>query len=316
MAGSKAKAGAKPDPNAWMVTFGDLITLMLTFFVLLLTMSSMDVQKAAEIARSASGTVLAPIDDVSLGKKTLIMDELDLLKEVKSLLSQKMVSAERDLVSDAEYKARLRDEAGKGESGQAGFVPDVEERGLGTGEGEGVALTAVKGGVKIELPEAVTFRPGSAELTPSAENFIRGVFEGLGEAVRRYRLDGIVAGHTDDRAVHSPLYPSNWELSCARASILVEKMIEFGGVNPGHMSAAGYGPEKPVADNATPEGRARNRRVDILLRVTKESDLKDHSEVGIDYEALQPAASDEIIDVDKPENPMGPDNGKAEKAGP
>ena len=73
-----------------------------------------------------------------------------------------------------------------------------------------------------------------------------------------------VAGHTDDVAIQSPRYPSNWELSTARA-VTVTKLLVEKGVDPKELSAAGYGEFAPVAENASAEGRAKNRRIEIVL---------------------------------------------------
>jgi chemotaxis protein MotB len=116
-------------------------------------------------------------------------------------------------------------------------------------------------GLVIEIPEAGAFEVGLADLSAEATAMLQriaGVVVTLPNGLR-------VEGHTDDRPIRTARYGSNWELSTARATRVVEFLITTGGVAPARLSAAGYSEFHPRGDNATPAGRTRNRRVDIVL---------------------------------------------------
>lgn len=115
-------------------------------------------------------------------------------------------------------------------------------------------------GVVISLSEAGFFAPGEAAAGAEAEI----VAATLAETLRDTKASVRIEGHTDSTPISNAKYPSNWELSTARASGVLSKMIE-GGLSPQRLSAAGYAGFRPVHDNATPEGRAQNRRVDIVV---------------------------------------------------
>lgn len=115
-------------------------------------------------------------------------------------------------------------------------------------------------GVVLAVPEAFSFETGRADLSPDAEALmgrVAGVLGTLPNAVR-------VEGHTDDTPIHTPRFASNFELSTARATEVIQFFIGTG-LPPGRLSAAGYSEYHPRAPNATAEGRARNRRVDIVI---------------------------------------------------
>lgn len=112
----------------------------------------------------------------------------------------------------------------------------------------------------ISLSEAGFFAPGEAAAGAEAEI----VAATLAETLRETKASVRIEGHTDSTPISNAKYPSNWELSTARASSVLSKMIE-GGLPPQRLSAAGYAGFRPVHNNATSEGRAQNRRVDIVV---------------------------------------------------
>ena len=125
----------------------------------------------------------------------------------------------------------------------------------------GLEVTSSARGVVISLPEAGSFPPGGAELSPVAQlailNFARALRD-LPNAVR-------VEGHTDDVPISTSEFSSNWDLSTARATRVVRLLVEEAGIAPSRLAAAGYGEYQPRIPNDSPESRARNRRVDIVV---------------------------------------------------
>ncbi len=117
-----------------------------------------------------------------------------------------------------------------------------------------------KEGIVISLAEAGFFAPGDAVIDSQASGVIDSIAEKLMTSPASIRIEG----HTDSMPISNARFPSNWELSTARASSVLARLIERG-IAPQRLSAAGYGGFQPVADNATLEGRAQNRRVDIVI---------------------------------------------------
>ena len=116
-------------------------------------------------------------------------------------------------------------------------------------------------GLVVEIPEAGAFESGRAELSTDAERMMRrvaGVLAALPNSVR-------VEGHTDDAPIRTAKFASNWDLSTARATRVVEFLLASGGLDPAKLSAAGYSQFKPRAANTSASGRTRNRRVDLVI---------------------------------------------------
>jgi chemotaxis protein MotB len=205
--------------------------------------------------------------------------------EVKS--TQHLVD---DLTSDLKQLNKTLQQAkntqGKlaGQQGQSGTGPGAE--GLGTGaDGKGsspaeqekaeakkkeeadnplqqISLSYQQRGIRISFDSRLLFEAGSASLRPVGLHFLDAV------AIRLKKFDNRrfhIEGHTDSSGIASAMFPSNWELSSARASRVVRYFIDRHQFNPAAMVAVGYGSTQPIADNRTIEGRTRNRRVDIIL---------------------------------------------------
>lgn len=115
-------------------------------------------------------------------------------------------------------------------------------------------------GLVVSLSEAGFFASGDAAVNAEAE----GVIDRLAASLKDGPVQIRIEGHTDSTPIATGRYPSNWELSTARASSVLAKLIEHG-IDPTRLSAAGYAGFQPVADNSTQEGRAQNRRVDIVI---------------------------------------------------
>jgi chemotaxis protein MotB len=116
-------------------------------------------------------------------------------------------------------------------------------------------------GVVLAVPVSHAFADGDAVMSEQAE----AMFRQIGKALARLPNAVRIEGHTDNRPIVTEQYPSNWELSTARATAVVAFLVEEGFVAPDRLSVAGYAEHRPVADNETPEGRAANRRVDIVV---------------------------------------------------
>lgn len=195
----QADKTSKKEARSWQMSFNDLLTVMLVFFILLVSISNIRADKVQHVSSSAS-----------------------------------MVFGSKDGDKRMETIRTL-------------------------GSLEGVKASIVEGGVSIVLRESLIYSSGSADIIH------KNVLTQLGKALKTAGGQIRVEGHTDAVPVVSGLFPSNWELSTRRAVNVVRFLVAECGMNPALFSAAGYADSKPVATNETPDGRALNRRVNIIL---------------------------------------------------
>jgi len=220
---------------AWLAAFGDLMSLLLCFFVLLLSMSSMDAKKISEAIGSLSGAMSV----LEGGIKTEVSKQR--IQESTPIESQDETSQDVNRVAQA--------------------VIDANEM-MEKGHGPAISMEEAQEGFVIELPAALLFKPGSATIdNEDALLFLKRISLIIGELPNAMRVS--VQGHTDNGqpGPKSP-FKDNWELSSARAiSVLQELLLD--GVDPKRISASGYAEFSPKATNATQSGREQNRRVEI-----------------------------------------------------
>ena len=224
----EAEGGAASN---WLCTFNDLVTLLMVFFVLIFTMGSGDSGGFEEI-RNSIRRGLGLLDSVGMGSSGLVKSPIPVRR-----LSHK----DEDLseVSD-EIKDYVAD--------MGSAMPWIE-------------ASVTESGVTITLEGSVAFEPGTADIHPRAFPAL----EGIGKLINRIPNTIRVEGHSDNVPIHTPAYPSNWELSIARAVNVTKYLIEHANVSPLRLSAAGYGDSRPLVLNDTEKHRAMNRRVEIVL---------------------------------------------------
>ncbi|MGE0739112.1 flagellar motor protein MotB [Sulfurimonas sp.] len=244
----------------WLAAFGDLMSLLLCFFVLLLSMSSMDAKKVSE----AIGSLAGAMSVLEGGIQT----------EVSKKMQQSATPIEAQEES-AEQVNRVT---------QA--IKELNEmQDIGQGAGPTVSLQEAQDGFAIELPASLLFKPGSATIqNDDMLLFLKRIALIVSELPNETLVS--VRGHTDNQgpAIKSP-YKDNWELSAARAISVLQELI-LDGVDPKRISAAGYAEFSPRATNTTESGREQNRRVEIHF---VGSSLKDKSKV--EQTVLDKAAS-------------------------
>jgi len=220
---------------AWLAAFGDLMSLLLCFFVLLLSMSSMDAKKVSEAIGSLSGAMSV----LEGGTKTEISKKR--IQESTPIESQDETSEVVNRIQQA--------------------ASDANEM-MQKSQGPEVTVDEAENGFVIKLPAALLFKPGSATIeNQDALLFLKRVALIIGELPNDMQLS--VQGHTDNRppGPTSP-FKDNWELSTGRALSVLHELI-LDGVDPARMSAAGFSQYQPIATNATPTGREKNRRVEL-----------------------------------------------------
>ncbi|QUL99506.1 MAG: OmpA family protein [Candidatus Fermentithermobacillus carboniphilus] len=219
-----------------MNTYADMVTLLLCFFVLLFAMSILNAKKFQAAISSLQGA----FGIMPGATQPVVPPSSEGLFDPQELQAQLL----------AEEMARMR---ALGES----FREELEKAGLG----DKVRLEVEERGVVFRLADTVLFDIGKADIRPEA----RSVLLTVGNLVKKVDNPIRVEGHTDNWPISTDKFPSNWELSTARATNVVRFLIEEAGIQPERLQAAGYGEYHPIDSNDTPEGRQRNRRVDVIL---------------------------------------------------
>lgn len=219
----------------WMATFSDMATLMLCFFILLLSFANMDVQNF----RTALGSVRE-----AFGVQHEVQGRFE-------SLSDSPISLSNEQSTDVLHNQRVIDREALG---------IVREFLAAKGLSKEVEVVSTSRGLVIRTKNQVLFASGAAELKKTGYPVLDAIIA-LTED-----FDGQVAieGHTDDRPMQSHLFPSNWELSSARASAVLRYLVSTD-VDPGLLHVAGYADMRPIARNDTPEGRSTNRRVEFVF---------------------------------------------------
>ncbi|BBP84235.1 flagellar motor protein MotD [Pseudomonas sp. No.21] len=224
----------------WLVSYADFITLLFAFFVVMYSISSINEGKYKILSESLTGVFNQP--DRSI-KPIPVGEERPRTTESDKSMTQDSGSSDGD-ASDPlrEITRNISDAFGD-------LIKD-----------EQMTVRGNELWVEIELNSSLLFPSGDA--IPANEAFT--IIEKVAKILAPYENPVHVEGFTDNLPISTANYPSNWELSTARAASIV-RMLSMDGVNPARLAAVGYGEFQPVADNATAEGRGRNRRVVLVI---------------------------------------------------
>jgi len=226
----------------WLATFADLVTLLMCFFVLLFAMSSTQEESFKELVqslKSALGVQQVPEAGTREG------------------LSMPMPESPEE---EKEKKPEAVDEAGAMVQKEVDqIVSDVRELVMFNQLGGMVKVEGDEMGATITISDVVLFPPGESTMSRDGLEIMRKIANVLAQF--NYHIK--IAGHTDNAPISTARFPSNWELSANRACEIVRYLAKTG-IDPKQMSAEGYAKYRPIATNVTAEGRAQNRRVEIL----------------------------------------------------
>lgn len=252
---------------AWQSTFADLMNLLLCFFVLLYSMSTIDAEKFDLIAASFNQTFsIFSAGATAIGDGILISNGVSQLNELDQYINSTGKVSEGK--SDTEFEndqsvdgaMQMLEEAGLQQSEETAEIIEeaITERNLG----ESVDIDFTAQYVELTLKGSLLFAPGSAVLRED----VYPVLDQIGVILERYSGGTIeIEGHTDNVPMSSARYANNNELSDARALSVFDYLVEHTALNPADIKHSGRGEYKPVADNSTEEGRAKNRRVEIRI---------------------------------------------------
>ncbi len=258
--------------EAWAIPYGDLVTLLLAFFVVMYALSSINEGKYRILSDSLVAAFRASpksLEPIQVGELSLAQHEID-LRQQRVLVPIEIDSLPDLLDRDLEIRrsSALNEAEAAAAADMIDEITDALEEALAELMSEDmVRLRRDQFWVEIEINTSLLFPSASAELTREAADIVFRVGTILAGKQTRVQVEG----HTDVLPIRTERFPSNWELSTARASTVV-RMFATAGVDPAQLAAVGYGEYRPVADNDTPEGQAENRRVVIVVMANPERD--------------------------------------------
>ena len=218
-----------PSHERWLLSYADFITLLFAFFAMMYAISSVDAEKLSTISHALQ----VAFDDTSRGRS--IASGAGLMPERGSRLVAGLDTSDVRAMVTRELEAEL-----------AAHRLDI---------------VADHRGLVLSIPEAGLFPIGTDEISPEAQALIARVAATVAKVPNPVRVEG----HTDDLPIHTARFRSNWDLSTARASRVIEFMVEHGGIDARRLSAAGYAEFRPRVLNTSPDTRKQNRRVDVVI---------------------------------------------------
>ena len=267
---AKRKEDAPPAGSpAWMATFSDLMNLLLCFFVMLFSMSTIQEDKLAAFVASINNTVsIFENGATAIGDGILISNGVSQLNELDQYINStgKTADSETDGEDMNEFDKSpeaMEEMLAEGKLQQNEEVAEKIEESLVENQiGDEVEVSFTAQYVQLSMGGALLFDPGSADVKEAS----MGILDKVGMILERYSNGMIeIEGHTDNVPQNSARYRNNEELSDARAREVFYYLVEHTALNPMYMKHSGMGERVPVADNSTEEGRSRNRRVEIRI---------------------------------------------------
>lgn len=240
--------------EAWAIPYGDLVTLLLAFFVVMYAVSSVNEGKYRVLSDSLTAAFRGTprtMEPVPVGNQIAKGhgDDNGKIRPNEAMKFPEKTKPEAKPAEDAQLQIQLDQ-----------MTADLEVAMQVLIDKDMIRVQRAASWVEVEIKTDILFPSGSAEIEPAAIPTL----EKLAAILARRPYPIRVEGHTDNRPIHTAQFPSNWELSAARAARIVRLFAEHG-IEPTRLVVAGMGENEPVADNATADGRNRNRRVALVI---------------------------------------------------
>ncbi|MEE8421953.1 MAG: flagellar motor protein MotB [Dehalococcoidia bacterium] len=233
---SKPVEAEKENHERWVISYADLVTLLLGFFIILWSTSQVDIEKFGEVSDSLARAFNVEVNEGAGGRSPIFEGGSGIIPDVDGI---KVIDLDLDFIRQA-----------------------IDRRAAEEGvDSDKIAVSRGEQRIIIRLADNLLFPSASAAIRPEALPLLDVVGSVVAELSNEIRVEG----HTDNIPVGTSRYPTNWELSSARATAVLRYIVEEVGVSAERAFAAGYGEFRPEASNATPEGRALNRRADIVI---------------------------------------------------
>ncbi|MBI5513517.1 MAG: OmpA family protein [Deltaproteobacteria bacterium] len=221
----------------WLVSYADFITLLFAFFVVMFAVSQVDSKKVGRFTESFSRAV---------GVELFVANGRGILPGTQGMQVRDQTTGHDETPATVELE---------------GLRMSLQARAQRDAEIAGVQVVQRRNELVLRLPENIFFDSGDDAVQEAAARVLRVIAAEL----RPRRVEVRVEGHTDNRPIRTARYRSNWELSTARSTSVLAKLITEGELQPERLSAAGYGEFHPIATNDTEPGRQQNRRVDLVV---------------------------------------------------
>jgi len=231
----------------WLVSYADFITLLFAFFVVMYAISSVNDGKY-KVLSSSLNNAFKNMPNAPGGAPVSVIQGAPILP-VKPIAKPEKAAEQKKAEQRAEQRSKMKNVASE--------IMDALQPLIAQGK---VKLLETSRGVTIEINDSILFAPGQASLQPASINAMRAIASVLAGSDFPITIEG----HTDNIPIATVQFPSNWELSAVRATSVL-RLFNDGGVGAERLTAIGYGETRPVETNTTAEGRARNRRVSILI---------------------------------------------------
>jgi len=230
--------GHSPGMERWLITYADLITLLLAFFVVMYSISTVNAQKLQAVASSLSQVLAGKAPEILDFSGPAIIEGQSGAEHGEMMEGTELETVRLQLAEYLEFLETMD--------------PNIKEN---------IVIMQQERGLVISLKDTLLFPKGSAALTPRARQVISGVGKSLAQLPNYIRVEG----HTDNLPIHTAQFPSNWELSVIRATNVAKQLINESSISPEKISATGYGEYRPLVPNTSEVNRAINRRVDIVI---------------------------------------------------
>jgi len=282
----RAGSGEEPEERTdlWMTTYADMVSLLMTFFLLLFAISNVDSQKAALLFAGLSRDGLTAEQWLEIMEPDVSPPD-DADADLFPTPSESSATASPEPSEPGVPVGNPELEALANMIGQ--YIDDH-------GWGDRMSLMFDGEYLLLTLVNDIWFASGSADITPRMRESAADLAKLLAET---YNDDNpfeiVVSGHTDNVPINTVRFPSNWHVSMARATNFLEILVVDSGIDPGHFSAVGCGEFRPIASNDTPEGRQANRRVEVQIgmeRLSSQSALM-RTQVPLPQPSSSPAGS-------------------------
>lgn len=247
MARKRKKNKSSGSSGGWLTTFSDLMSLLLTFFILLFSMSSVSAEKFQAAAQSIQYALLGADGSTILDGSALNEESAPGKEMMEEAIAQDDNAIPEEVLEMYEQ-----------------VITFLEENGI---ESQ-VAVSRDQDGIYVNIQESILFNMGRAEVTDSGKSTLNII----AELLNTFDNDVVVEGYTDDVPINTRQYESNWELSTARAISVLRYLSEEKSVAPTRLSAKGYGEYSPVVPNDSPENKAKNRRVNVAIVYDREEE--------------------------------------------
>ena len=259
------KKHSEENSERWLLTYADMLTLLFVLFVLLFAISNVDATKYQLLAKSlnsalGSGESAGNGASIFEGGAGLLDGGASITDSGGQAETQAQTgsSSSTNSATSTTQAATKSPEQTELEGAKGNIDKIISENNLG---GE-VSNTIQDSGLVITFPSSIVFDSGKAEVKDAMKNALNQIAPEL----NKLNNDIFVMAYTDNVRIDSALFPSNWQLSCARASNVVLYLVTNCNVNTSRLYAVGRGENDPIATNDTPEGRSQNRRIEIFVK--------------------------------------------------